>query len=118
MCVFVCSGIQPEQHLQSGVRQEPAAQLQARRSHDAPGALPVLPVRGDSVVPLPPRQLRYVSPAQLRLAPHREVKHVSDVRCSLIGRSLHPGQPIPSLLQPQQPALLPPDTQPRSHALL
>lgn len=45
-------------------------------------------------------------------------EHCSDVSCILIGRSLHPGQPIPSLLQPQQPAVLPPDTQPRSHALL
>lgn len=58
----VCSGVQSEQHLQSGLRQEPAAQLQARCSHDAPGAIPLLPVRGDSLVPLPACQLRYVTP--------------------------------------------------------
>lgn len=58
----MCSGVQPEQHLQSGLREEPAAQLQARCSHDAPGAVPLLPVRGDSLVPLPPCQLRYVTP--------------------------------------------------------
>ena len=61
------SGVQPEQHLQPGVRQDPAARLQARRSHDAPGAVPLLPVWRDSVVPLPPCQLRYVSAVKTQI---------------------------------------------------
>lgn len=57
----LCAGVQPEQHLQSGLRQKPAAQLQARRSHGAPGDVPLHAVWGHPVVPFSPRQLRYVT---------------------------------------------------------
>lgn len=40
----LCAGVQPEQHLQSGLWEDPAAQLQARHSHDAPGAITLLAV--------------------------------------------------------------------------
>lgn len=40
----LCAGVQPEQHLQPGLREDPAAWLQARRSHDAPGAVALLAV--------------------------------------------------------------------------
>lgn len=43
-CSVLCAGVQPEQHLQSGLREDPAARLQARRSHDAPGAVALLAV--------------------------------------------------------------------------
>ena len=58
--MFVCLGELPEQqHLQPGVRPQPCTPPQARRSHDAPGALALLPVRGHAMVPLAARQLRY-----------------------------------------------------------
>lgn len=43
-CSVLCVGVQPEQHLQSGLREDPAAQLQARCSHDASGAVALLAV--------------------------------------------------------------------------
>lgn len=69
------SGVQSEQHLPPGLREEPECQLKAQRSHDAPGAIPLFSL---SMVPLPSCQLRYVSSGSIHTGETAGSKLYSD----------------------------------------